>query len=256
MRMPDVIGNLRVDQAWGYASFSVALHDASGGILGHRALGWFSCVTNNVNNGHPADTLGWGVSGGALFNIPGGHKLGINAQWSEGAAGYGAATGQSWSILSPGTSAGLGWAVDGVFTTGGEIELTRVWNVIAFYEHRWNPNWRTSWFGGYVQVDYNAAATNLINQRFIHGGAAVCGVARRPSTNLALRFTPLARQQLRPRLQLLSGRFPHPVEPGGAARYRPRSDVHEVQYRLRRSGPRCTCRLPQQPVLAIDDQDV
>ncbi len=33
-RMPDVIGNLRVDQAWGYAAASVAIHDASGAYYG------------------------------------------------------------------------------------------------------------------------------------------------------------------------------------------------------------------------------
>ena len=31
-----------------------------------------------------------------------------------------------------------------------------MWNVIAFYEHVWNARWKTSLFGGYVKVDYNA----------------------------------------------------------------------------------------------------
>ena len=38
-----------------------------------------------------------------------------------------------------------------------------MWNVIAFYEHVWNARWKTSLFGGYVKVDYNADATRLIN---------------------------------------------------------------------------------------------
>ena len=70
-----------------------------------------------------------------------------------------------WTILQPGTSTGFGYQADGIFTTGGEIELTRVWNVIAFYEHVWNKNWRTTWFGGYVQTEYNSAARDLINSR-------------------------------------------------------------------------------------------
>ena len=129
-----------------------------------RILATVPGPSNNVNNGHPADKFGWAVAAGALFNIPGGHKLGINAQWSEGAAGYGAATGQILvdpTILAP--ASGSAGPVDGVFTTGGEIELTRVWNVIAFYEHVWNKNWKTSFFGGYVQVEYNTNARNLIN---------------------------------------------------------------------------------------------
>ena len=37
-----------------------------------------------------------------------------------------------------------------------------MWSALGFYEHIWNPKWRTSWFGGYVNVDYNGAATNSI----------------------------------------------------------------------------------------------
>ncbi len=231
MRMPDVIGNLRLDQAWGYASVSVAVHDVAGAYYG-SPMAVPRCAVNCVNNGHPADKKGWAIGAGALFNIPGGHKLGINAQWSEGASGYGSATGQIWTILQPGTSVGFGYQADGIFTTGGEIELTRVWNVIAFYEHVWNKNWKTSFFGGYVQTEYNTTARNLINSRTLN--AAVCGVAQAARHQHGVRF--LERQQLRSGLQLLPGRCPHPVEPGGAARYRPRSDVHQAQYRLSRPG--------------------
>jgi hypothetical protein len=168
MRMPDVIVNLRIDQPWGYASVSAALHDVAGAYFG---------TPNNVNNGHPTDKKGWAVSAGALLNLPGGDRLGVNGQYSEGAAGYGAEQVQNWSILQPGTSIGLGWTVDGVFDIGREIELTRVWNVIAFYQHVWNPKWRTSWYGGYVKVDYNDAATAIINSHLPGAaGTVVCGV--------------------------------------------------------------------------------
>jgi len=43
-----------------------------------------------------------------------------------------------------------------VFGTGSQVELTRVWSALAFYEHIWNPRWRTSWFGGYVNIDSTA----------------------------------------------------------------------------------------------------
>jgi Porin subfamily len=68
--------------------------------------------------------------------------------------------------------------VDGVFANGTEIELTRVWNVIAFYEHVWNARWKTSLFGGYVQIDYNQNATNMINNHLPTPpvGATACGV--------------------------------------------------------------------------------
>src|SRR3954452_6137615 len=43
-RVPDMVVNLRVDQAWGFAGISAVLHNASGAYYG---------TGNNVNNGHP-----------------------------------------------------------------------------------------------------------------------------------------------------------------------------------------------------------
>ena len=39
-----------------------------------------------------------------------------------------------------------------------------MWGINGFYQHFWNPRWRTSLYGGYVEVDYNGAATDIINQ--------------------------------------------------------------------------------------------
>jgi hypothetical protein len=162
-RVPDVIANLRVDQAWGYLGVSAALHDVSGAYYG----------ANNVNNGHPADKYGYAVAIGALINVPWiaqGDKIGFQATYGEGAVGF--VTNSSWwQIYNNSNSVGVAWASDGVFSTGGTIELTRAWNINASYEHVWNSKWRTTWYGGYVAVDYNAAATNQINARV----APVCG---------------------------------------------------------------------------------
>jgi porin-like protein len=151
-RMPDVIGNLRVDEKWGFAGVSVVLHDASGA---------YYLAPNNVNNGHPADKLGWAVAVGGRLNLPGGDMAGINVVYSEGAVGY-ASKGATWQIYDASTSVGYGWATDGVFANGTEVELTRVWSINAAYEHRWDKKWKTNWFGGYVNVDYNSNATTLI----------------------------------------------------------------------------------------------
>ena len=71
-RVPDFIANLRVDQAWGFAGISAALHDASGGYYGNdiavNAVNAFPA--GGVANGHPADRYGWALAGGAKFNLP------------------------------------------------------------------------------------------------------------------------------------------------------------------------------------------
>jgi hypothetical protein len=165
-RFPDVIANLRVDQAWGFVGVSGAIHDASGG---------YYATANNVNNGHPADRLGWAVAVGGQLNLPGGDQAGINFAYGEGATGYVTNIGTGMSIYNATAHLGLGWVSDGVFATGTEVQLTRAWSVNAAYQHIWNPKWRTSVFGGYVNIDYSGSASSLINSGF--GAGNVCGGA-------------------------------------------------------------------------------
>ena len=155
-RMPDIVINGRVDQAWGFAGISAAIHDTSGAYYSTATTG-----ANNVNNGHPADKLGWAAAAGANFNLPGGDNVGFNVCYAEGASGFCTNMG-AFSYYNASTSIGLGWITDGVFALGTEVELTRVWSALAAYQHIWNPRWRTSFFGGYVNIDYNANATALI----------------------------------------------------------------------------------------------
>jgi hypothetical protein len=164
-RVPDVVANLRVDQAWGFAGISVALHDTSGAYYN---------TPNNVNNGHPEDKYGWAVAGGAKFNLQGGDMIGFNVCYGEGNAGR-CTNEATWQIYNNSNNVGLAWLTDGVFGTGTQMELTRVWSALAAYEHIWNPKWRTAIGGGYVNVSYGSAATNLILSQ-TSGAAVACGV--------------------------------------------------------------------------------
>ena len=58
--VPDVVGNLRVDQAWGYLSLSAAAHQSKAlyyGSAGNTAPGGGD--PGLVPNGHPQDKWGW-----------------------------------------------------------------------------------------------------------------------------------------------------------------------------------------------------
>ena len=154
-RVPDMVANLRVDQAWGFAGISAVLHSASGG---------YYQTPNNV---------GWALAAGAKFNLAGGDMVGFNVCYSQGDAGR-CTNENAWQLYNNSNNVGLGWNSDGIFGTGTQIELTRVWSALAAYEHIWNPKWRTA-VGGDVDVSYNDAAKNLILQR-IAGAAAACGV--------------------------------------------------------------------------------
>src|SRR4029077_12642693 len=177
-RVPDMVVNLRVDQAWGFAGISAVLHNASGAYYG---------FPNNVNNGHPEDKYGWALAAGAKFNLQGGDMIGFNVCYAEGDSGR-CNNENAWQIYNNSNNVGFAWNSDGVFGTGTQIELTKVWSALAAYEHIWNPKWRTAVGGGYVNVDYNGTATNIINARLPGAGPANCGVVAAGATLTA--FTP------------------------------------------------------------------
>jgi hypothetical protein len=177
-RVPDVVANLRVDQAWGYASVTGALHDVSGAYY-NTAVG-FGCPAGNcVNNGHPPDKYGWAAAVGALINmdfISRGDKFGFQATVGEGAVGF--VTNSSWwQIYNNSNRVAIAYATDGVFAQNSTVELTRAWNFNAGYEHVWDAKWRTTWYGGYVKVDYNDTATARINANVTGCGGAGAGIA-------------------------------------------------------------------------------
>jgi hypothetical protein len=183
-RVPNIVTNLRIDQAWGYAGISTAIQEASGAYYG---------AVNNVNSGHPADKYGWAFSASGLLNLQGGDIIGVNFVYSKGATGY-ATNASWWQLYSNSNSRTMGWDADGVFGTGTDVELTEAWSINAGYQHIWGAagtfggKWRTSLYGGYVVVNYNDRATQLINQGFAAGSACNPGAAA--SVNTA--FTPLA----------------------------------------------------------------
>ena len=164
-RIPDVVGALRVDQDWGYVGVSAAIHEAGGA---------YYLTPNLVNNGHPPDRLGWAASIGGRLYLAGGDLLGVNACYSQGAVGYCSIMNNGMQLYNASTSVGVGWATDGVFGIGSPIELTRAWGAVAYYQHIWTSQWRTSLYGGYVAIDYNAAATDLINGSLSAAGRAAC----------------------------------------------------------------------------------
>jgi hypothetical protein len=163
---PDVVGALRIDQAWGYAQVSAALHDASGGYYGSA---------NVQGNGHPSDKFGFAIAGGFTLNDILGFKgdtFGMEASYTEGAAGYATAAKGPWQMYSAGNNAGFGWITDGVYATGTAVELTTVWTINGYAQHLWSPKWRTSLYGGYTEIDYNGNAKTLICGAGVGGAVA------------------------------------------------------------------------------------
>ena len=187
--VPDVVGALRADQAWGSAQVMGAWHRDAGAYYGTA-----SPPLGQANNGHPSDANGWAAGAGFLLkNVLGmqGDQFGVQANYSVGAVSYMTNAAASLAGFSGGDN-GLGnsiyysHVVDGVYSsgtlgnslTGTNIELTTAWTIGAVYEHVWNPQWKTSLFGGYVNVSYTDTAAN-----YMCNGNFKVGWARGQSSN-------------------------------------------------------------------------
>src|ERR1019366_7054267 len=82
---PDIVANLRIDQAWGSAQIMGAIHDAS--------AQYYSTTATNASTlfGHPDNAIGWAIGAGLKLNAPmigQGDYLQMQVNYSEGASGY------------------------------------------------------------------------------------------------------------------------------------------------------------------------
>jgi hypothetical protein len=168
--MPDIVGNLRVDQAWGSAQIMGAIHQVNPAYYGDGT----GPIVNSVEvSGHPSDKYGWVLGAGLKLNAP---MIGVGdyfqAQfnYTQGALRYLWIAADTNPWMQHGFNAAYGVLSDGVFGNGTGItgagntgiNLTTGWGVNAAYEHFWNPRWRTSIHGGYLAVNYNGQANALL----------------------------------------------------------------------------------------------
>jgi len=182
---PDIVGNIRVDQAAFTAQLSAAAHNVHAGYYGA-----------NETTGAPQDEWGFAVSGGIqLKNLPTGpgDKLSLDATYADGAMKYliSGVTGNNFDHFSGGSGpfynsfAALALA-DGVFTTGSSIEKTTGWGFRGAYVHNWTPNWESSLFGSYTAINYGGnASAALCAQKLATAGAVFsAGYGCNPDFNI------------------------------------------------------------------------
>ncbi|MBI5909917.1 MAG: porin, partial [Betaproteobacteria bacterium] len=137
-QVPDIVGNLRIDQAWGSAQLMGALHLVGAQYYGANAA---------TNSNHPSDVWGYALGAGIKLNVPTGpgDTFWLQGDYAKGAQGYVSQAGTIFNKFQGG-GVGYGWAVDGVVgpTVGSSIELVTAWGVHGTYEHFWSKSWKTS----------------------------------------------------------------------------------------------------------------
>jgi hypothetical protein len=162
--VPDIVGNLRVDQAWGSAQISGALHlnQATYYVFGPD-------ITS-----HPDDKWGWAVAAGLLLKMPWDPKdtFAVAGSYCEGATTYCVNVPGSYGARSSGASlfqdggVAIGWWDDAYFadtvTLRGELELPKVWNVQAGFQHYWTNALRSSIWGSYMNYEASSNAVDRL----------------------------------------------------------------------------------------------
>jgi hypothetical protein len=169
--IPDIVGNMRVDQKWGSAQIMGALRRVGANYnLSDTSPNCNGGGNNTTACGHPDEKWGWAVGAGMTLKMPWDSKDTLAGQiaYAKGASSYVAFANSNNSLHMSGGIA-LGAFNDAVFggvgpAAGGstELELTEAWGGSLAFQHYWTPSLRTSWVFGYMSVEYSDAAKVLI----------------------------------------------------------------------------------------------
>jgi hypothetical protein len=172
---PDIVGRIRVDQAWGLFQISAAAHEVSGS---YNTLAAAAIPTNlSEISSHPETK--WGGSVMAALNIKNlptglGDDIKLDVSYSKGLTKNVIATsGTSPNFAMFGgsgfgyQSVGLGATTDGIYVPGaggtGGIIVTQAWGIRGAFNHNWNSYWSSSLFGSYSSVRYDGGANDNLN---------------------------------------------------------------------------------------------
>src|SRR6266478_4170865 len=198
---PDVVGNIRIDQAWGLFQISAAAHEVSGSYnvlntaavpAGATGLAGAAPTALSEISGHPETK--WGGSVMAALNIKNiptgaGDDIKVDASYAVGDTKNVIATSSSspnFAMFS-GTSApgayqsiGIGATTDAVWLPtssggSGDLKLTKAWGIRGAFNHNWDPYWSSSLFGGYSSVHYDGAVGDLSTAKGAYCAAFAVG---------------------------------------------------------------------------------
>ncbi|MEH2609353.1 porin [Bradyrhizobium sp. AZCC 1693] len=174
---PDIVGNIRVDQAWGLFQIGGLAHlvNASYNILG---AGGVPTALSEIS-GHPEDKWGGAVMAALqIKNLPTGpgDDFKIDATYAKGSTKSVVSTsGASPSFVMFGStgrlgayqSVGFGQTADGVYLPGATdgIKLVDAWGIRGAFNHNWDPYWSTSLWGSYGQVRYGGNALDITSAK-------------------------------------------------------------------------------------------
>jgi hypothetical protein len=159
--VPDIVGNIRIDQAWGSAQVNAAAH-----------LNQATYYNGANQTAHPDEKWGWAAGAGFTLKMPWNPKdtFSIVGTYCDGAARYCSnpsgtlGNGAGFGLVNTST-VGVGWWSDAYYNgavTGSQLENSKTWSTIAAFEHFWTPTFRQSVYGAYNSYEADSAAVDAI----------------------------------------------------------------------------------------------
>ncbi len=157
--IPDIVANVRVDQAWGAAQLSGAYHDVNTISTGFFGPGTFASKTAS----------GFAVTAGVQIKLPmlaAGDDLWIEGGYQSGAYLYGDSAGNLNSGFNNLAVGGFqhqdhdAVATLNAAATGYDLHLSRGFHVMAALHHYFTPQFHDVLFGSYEQVGYGNVVRN------------------------------------------------------------------------------------------------
>ncbi|MCJ2059378.1 porin, partial [Methylobacterium sp. J-048] len=162
-RLPDFVGALRLDQAWGSAQLSAATHELNVGNVSTAASTGTGPV---IAPAHTSNVQGWAVQGGVKVNTPfiaPGDAFYLQGAYGDGAqlyTGYSAYTGSytqsTTTIQGQKFAQYFSDATVNPFT--GQLQTSQSFTVVGSYLHYWSPEWRSAVFGSYGEQSFSQGA--------------------------------------------------------------------------------------------------
>jgi hypothetical protein len=152
-RLPNLVGSLRVDQAWGSAELAGMLNEV--GVVGYSNNG----VPTLWGINRPSTRIGFALSAGAKINLPmiaAGDALYLNATYSKGNVSAVLSNGVGSGQVAVGTGGVAALTPDATLNTalfGSGLRLTTAWGVTAGFQHFWTPAFSTSLYASYASIN-------------------------------------------------------------------------------------------------------
>lgn len=160
---PDIVANLRLDQAWGTVMLSGALHQVATmtPVIPGNGVTYVGQTSS--------DSWGYGLGASVEFKLPmlaPGDSLYIQANYADGALNYaglsGTSTGRATALGSLDIGSTLGsvtgayYPIADAIWNGTGYSKESAWSIQGQFRHYWTPGLRSAVFGGYSKVEVPA----------------------------------------------------------------------------------------------------